>query len=45
MNMVADAINQGAIYKFLNKPISNELLRYTIKKAFVSYKSATGDRG
>jgi diguanylate cyclase (GGDEF)-like protein/PAS domain S-box-containing protein len=42
MNMVADAINQGAIYKFLNKPISNELLRYTIKKAFVSYKSATG---
>jgi diguanylate cyclase (GGDEF)-like protein/PAS domain S-box-containing protein len=44
MNMVADAINQGAIYKFLNKPISNELLRYTIKKAFVSYKSANGDR-
>lgn len=44
MNMVTNAINQGAIYKFLNKPVSNELLRCTIKDAFVSYKSATGSK-
>lgn len=44
MNMVTNAINQGAIYKFLNKPVSNDLLRCTIKDAFVSYKSAIGDK-
>ncbi|MGB3222246.1 MAG: EAL domain-containing protein [Desulforhopalus sp.] len=44
MNMVTNAINQGAIYKFLNKPVSNELLRCTIKDAFISYKSAIGDK-
>jgi diguanylate cyclase (GGDEF)-like protein len=43
MHMVTDAINQGAIYKFLNKPISNESLRHTIKKAFERSESASGE--
>jgi DNA-binding NtrC family response regulator len=41
MDMVTDAINRGAIYKFLNKPFSNELLRHTVKKAFELFESAS----
>ncbi len=34
MDMVAEAINRGAIYKFLTKPLKNEVLRQNIAKAF-----------
>jgi len=42
MDMVTNAINQGAIYKFLTKPIGNELLRHTLKKAFERFESVPG---
>lgn len=32
--MVTEAINQGAIYKFLTKPFTNEVLRQVIARAF-----------
>jgi FixJ family two-component response regulator len=44
MTMVTDAINQGAIYKFLTKPVSNELLRQTLKKAFERFESVSGKK-
>ena len=44
MAMVTDAINQGAIYKFLTKPVSNALLRQTIKQAFERFESASGEK-
>jgi len=34
LNLVTDAINKGAIYKFLNKPWEDDLLRANIKEAF-----------
>jgi CheY-like chemotaxis protein len=34
LNSIADAINQGAIYKFLTKPWDDELLRNHIREAF-----------
>jgi diguanylate cyclase (GGDEF)-like protein/PAS domain S-box-containing protein len=34
LNSVTDAINQGAIYKFLTKPWDDEALRETIRQAF-----------
>jgi FixJ family two-component response regulator len=34
MDMVTEAINRGAIYKFLTKPFDNEVLRQSIAKAF-----------
>lgn len=34
MDMVTEAINRGAIYKFLTKPIENAVLRQSIAKAF-----------
>lgn len=33
-NSIADAINQGAIYKFLTKPWDDDLLRQHIAEAF-----------
>ena len=44
MAMVTDAINQGAIYKFLTKPVSNELLRQTLRKAFERFESVSGKK-
>lgn len=44
MDMVTSAINQGAIYKFLTKPIGNELLRHTLKKAFERFESVSGEK-
>jgi len=37
LNSVTDAINQGAIYKFLTKPWEDELLRTNIQDAFEYY--------
>ena len=34
LNSIADAINKGAIYKFLTKPWDDELLRQHIAEAF-----------
>ncbi len=38
LNSVTDAINQGAIYKFLTKPWDDELLRKNVQKAFHYYE-------
>ena len=40
MSMVTEAINRGAIYKFLTKPIENEVLRQSIAKAFEQFESS-----
>lgn len=37
LNSVTDAINQGAIYKFLTKPWEDDLLRANIQDAFNHY--------
>ncbi len=37
INLVTDAINRGAIYKFLTKPWSDELLCANVAEAFVHY--------
>ena len=34
LNTVTDSVNRGAIYKFLNKPWDDDLLRETIREAF-----------
>jgi len=38
LNSVTDAINRGAIYKFLTKPWEDELLRANIEEAFLRYE-------
>jgi response regulator RpfG family c-di-GMP phosphodiesterase len=38
MDMVTEAINRGAIYKFLTKPFDNEVLRQSIAKAFQQFE-------
>ena len=38
MSMVTEAINRGAIYKFLNKPFAIEVLLGNIAKAFEQYE-------
>lgn len=42
--MVTGAINQGAIYKFLTKPVENKLLRRIIAKAFERFESASQEK-
>ncbi|MBZ0097091.1 MAG: EAL domain-containing protein, partial [Sulfuricella sp.] len=37
---VTDAINEGAVYKFLTKPWDNDLLRANIQEAFQHYELA-----
>jgi diguanylate cyclase (GGDEF)-like protein/PAS domain S-box-containing protein len=43
MAMVASAINQGSIYKFLTKPVDNKMLRDILKVAFRDFESSVGD--
>ena len=38
LNSVTDAINRGAIYKFLSKPWEDDLLRENIEEAFRRYE-------
>jgi diguanylate cyclase (GGDEF)-like protein len=38
--MVTDAINQGAIYKFLTKPMDHKLLRQSIADAYLVFEAA-----
>ena len=38
LNTVTDLVNRGAIYKFLNKPWDNEVLRETIREAFRKFE-------
>ncbi|MCW8957050.1 MAG: response regulator, partial [Gammaproteobacteria bacterium] len=40
LNSVTDAINRGAIYKFLTKPWEDDLLRENIVKAFSDFRLA-----
>ena len=42
--MVTGAINQGAISKFLTKPVSDEVLRHTINDAFARFELAAGEK-
>jgi response regulator RpfG family c-di-GMP phosphodiesterase len=37
--IIADAINDGAVYKFLFKPWDNEQLREILREAFVRHKT------
>jgi len=38
LNSITDAINRGAIYKFLTKPWDDDLLRANIEEAFLRYE-------
>jgi len=38
LNSVTDAINRGAIYKFLTKPWDDNLLRVNVEEAFLRYE-------
>ena len=38
LNSVTDAINRGAIYKFLTKPWEDDLLRANVEEAFQRYE-------
>ncbi len=38
LTSVTDAINQGAVFKFLTKPWDDELLREHVRQAFVQYE-------
>ncbi len=38
LNSVTDAINRGAIYKFLTKPWEDDLLRANVEEAFHRYE-------
>jgi len=40
LKSVTDAINKGAIYKFLTKPWEDDLLRHNIEEAFAHYELA-----
>ena len=44
LKMITDAINEGAIYKFLTKPWEDDLLRKNIAQAFQQYELA-GENG
>ncbi len=44
LNTVTDAINQGAIYKFLTKPWEDGLLRANIKDAFQHFRLVRENR-
>jgi diguanylate cyclase (GGDEF)-like protein/PAS domain S-box-containing protein len=39
---VLDAVNQGAVYKVLAKPLDGEMLRQNVRDAFRRYELATG---
>lgn len=41
LQSVTDAINRGAIYKFLTKPWDDELLRANVREAFEQYELRT----
>jgi diguanylate cyclase (GGDEF)-like protein/PAS domain S-box-containing protein len=43
MAMVTEAINQGAIYKFLTKPFTNTVLRQVIASAFEKFELESGE--
>ena len=45
LGSVTDAINQGAIYKFLTKPWDDDALRETIKQAFRLHEQGKRSRG
>ncbi|MDT4890848.1 hypothetical protein FQZ97_1278060 [compost metagenome] len=42
LKSVTDAINQGAIYKFLTKPWDDDQLRAVIAQAFLHHSLAKG---
>ncbi|MBI4996734.1 MAG: EAL domain-containing protein [Rhodocyclales bacterium] len=44
LRSITDAINRGAIYKFLTKPWEDELLRENIREAFVHCETRNGHR-
>lgn len=41
LNSVTDAINRGAVYKFLTKPWEDDLLRANVEEAFQRYEMRT----
>ncbi|MBL0169084.1 MAG: hypothetical protein IPP85_19190 [Propionivibrio sp.] len=43
LQSITDAINEGAIYKFLTKPWDDELIRANIAEAFPPEGAATTD--
>ncbi len=44
LNAITDAINQGAIYKFLTKPWDDDLLRSHIREAFEVFEMRSANR-
>jgi len=40
LDAVTDAINRGAVYKFLNKPWDNDAMRARVSEAFAHHESA-----
>jgi FixJ family two-component response regulator len=43
--VIADAINEGAVYKFLLKPWDNDLLRETVRQAFIRHRTRAAAYG
>lgn len=44
LNSITEAINQGAIYKFLTKPWEDDLLRENISKAFTHFRLSSENK-
>ncbi|MGA8540695.1 MAG: response regulator [Terriglobales bacterium] len=44
IDMAIDAINEGNIFRFLNKPCSKELMAKTLAAALVQYRLVTAER-
>ena len=42
LDSVTDAVNNGAVYKFLNKPWDDDVIRNKVKEAFTYYESRNG---
>ncbi len=45
LRSVLDAVNTGAVYKFLTKPWDDEQLRIEVRRAFVEFEGRRTDRG
>jgi diguanylate cyclase (GGDEF)-like protein/PAS domain S-box-containing protein len=43
--LITDAINEGAVYKFISKPWRNDLLRELLREAFVMHNSLLAKHG
>lgn len=45
LQVVTEAVNRGAVYKFLTKPWEDDLLKEHIRDAFMRYRPRAGEQG